>query len=179
MSTSPSADIVPVSALAPADRELCHKAAEAAQAAYEPYSRFSVGAAVRTRRPKTYCGANLENAAYGVGMCAEVAAVTAANSAGDFNIEAIAIVGYPTEDRSAGTEIVTPCGRCRQILLEASHVAENDIKVIACNGDLTRCREYTISELLKDGFGPANLGMNVARYQERRRGDRATRVRRV
>jgi cytidine deaminase len=180
MNSASHGEIVPVSALkAETDRRLCYKAAEAAQAAYEPYSRFSVGAAVRTRSGKIYSGANLENAAYGVGMCAEVAAVTAANSAGDFDIEAIAIVGYPTENPAAGTEIVTPCGRCRQIILEASHVAGNDIKVIACNGDLTRCRAYTITELLPDGFGPANLGMNVTGYQARHRGDRSKHAKRA
>jgi cytidine deaminase len=181
MSPSQSTDaIIPVSALpAEADRALCHAAAEAAQAAYEPYSRFSVGAAVRTRSGNIYRGANLENAAYGVGMCAEVAAITAANSAGDFDLEAIAIVGHPTDDPAAGTEIVTPCGRCRQIILEASHVSEHDVKVIACNGDLTRCRVYTISELLPDGFGPSNLGMNVAHYQAKRHRIGAKRTKRA
>jgi cytidine deaminase len=160
---------VPVSSLAPPDRELCEKAAEVARTAYEPYSKFSVGAAVRTRSGKIYVGSNLENAAYGVGICAEVSAVTAANSAGDFDIVAIAVVGYPTENLAAGGDIVTPCGRCRQIILEASHVSVTDIKVIACNGDLSRCRVYTISQLLPDGFGPANLAMDVAGYRNKLR----------
>jgi cytidine deaminase len=160
--------IVPVSSLAPQDRKLCEFASVAAETAYEPYSRFSVGAAVRTRSGNIYTGSNLENASYGVGICAEVSAIAAANSAGDFDIEAIAIVGYPTEARSAGKEIVTPCGRCRQIIFEASNVSGDDVKVIACNGDLTRCRIYSISELLPDGFGPSNLKMDVARYQQNR-----------
>ncbi len=179
MSTASKPDMVPASALDKKDQELCNRAAEAARAAYEPYSKFSVGAAVRTHSGKIYGGANLENAAYGVGMCAEVAAVTAANSAGDFDIEAIAIVGYPTENPAAGVEIVTPCGRCRQIIFEASQVAGEDVKVIACNGDLKKCRVYPISELLPDGFGPANLGMDVAGYQGRHRTERIKRLKRA
>lgn len=172
-------EIVPVSAFDKKDRELCNEAAQAARAAYEPYSKFSVGAAVRTRSDEIYTGANLENAAYGVVICAEVSAVTAANSKGDFDIVAIAVVGYPTEDPAVGSEIVTPCGRCRQIIFEASQVSGVDIKVISCNGDLTKCRVYSISQLLPDGFGPANLGMNVAGYQGKHHTDRARKVRRA
>ncbi len=112
-------------------------------------------------------------------MCAEVAAITAANSAGDFDIEAIALVGYPTEDRSKGFAIVTPCGRCRQIILEASQVSGIDIKVIACNGELSRCRPYTISELLLDGFGPANLKVDVTGYHDKHRTETAKRAKRA
>lgn len=166
MSDQLNADGVPVSALKDEkDHELCQKAAEAARSAYEPYSRFSVGAAVRTRKGAIYSGANLENASYGVGMCAEVSAITAANSAGDFDIEAIAVAGYPTENPGAGFQIVTPCGRCRQIILEAAQVAGNDVRVISCNGNLTKCRVDPISRLLPAGFGPANLGLNVTGYK--------------
>src|SRR5215471_7571933 len=107
MNSSPRDEVIPVSALEPADRELCEKAAEAARTAYEPYSQFSVGAAVRTRSGETYTGSNLENATYGVGICAEVSAVTKANSEGDFDIVAIAVVGYPTANPALGTSIVT------------------------------------------------------------------------
>jgi cytidine deaminase len=157
----------PTVALEPTDRELCSLAANAARNAYAPYSKFTVGSAVRTSGGKTYVGANLENAAYGVGICAEVAAITAANSAGDFDIESIAIVGHPMDDPRAGPDIVTPCGRCRQIIFEAAQVSGRDIRVIACNGDLSECQIYPISKLLTDGFGPANLGMNVARHRKK------------
>jgi cytidine deaminase len=170
---------LPVTALDAQDRELVSKAEQAATTAYEPYSKFSVGAAVRTRSGKIYVGSNLENASYGVGMCAEVAAITAANSAGDFDIEAIAIVGYQTENRSSSSAIVTPCGRCRQIIFEASQVSRDDIRVISCDGKVERCRIQPISELLPDGFGPANLGMNVGGYQHARRTIRAKQVRRA
>lgn len=143
------------------DRYLAEAAAAAARNAYAPYSRFSVGSAVRTKSGRVYSGTNLENASYGVGMCAEVAAITAANSAGDFNIEAIAVVGYSTEDNKRDSAVVTPCGRCRQIILEASQVADTDVRVICGNGDLSEIRVYAISQLLPDGFGPKNLGIDV------------------
>jgi len=147
--------------LSTSDRALAEAAAAAARNAYAPYSRFSVGSAVRTRSGRVYSGTNLENASYGVGMCAEVAAITAANSAGDCNIEAIAVVGYPMEGDRSSSAVVTPCGRCRQMILEASQVADTDIRVICGNGDLSEVRVYTISQLLPDGFGPKNLGIDV------------------
>jgi cytidine deaminase len=155
--------IVPVAALEPSDQQLCYEAAKAARNAYAPYSKFSVGAAVRTERA-VYVGANLENASYGIGICAEVSAVTAANSAGDFNIKAIAVVGYPSDDPTKGIDIVTPCGRCRQIIFEASQASATDIRIISCNGDLSKCKVSSASELLPDSFGPANLGLDVSKH---------------
>jgi cytidine deaminase len=152
--------IVPVSALEPSDQQLCYEAAKVARKAYAPYSKFSVGAAVRTQRG-VYVGANLENASYGIGICAEVSAVTAANSAGDFNINAIAVVGYPSDDPAKGIDLVAPCGRCRQVIFEASQVSATDIRVISCNGDLSKCKMSSASELLPDSFGPANLCIDV------------------
>jgi cytidine deaminase len=155
--------------LKPIDQELCKAAAKVARTAYAPYSNFSVGAAVRTVGGTTYLGSNLENATYGVGICAEVSAVTAANSAGDFEIEAIAVVGYPSDEPTLGENIVTPCGRCRQIILEASQVSGVDARVFCCNGDLSKCRSYVISELLPDGFGPSNLGIDVGTLRTKRK----------
>jgi cytidine deaminase len=158
--------IVPVSALEPSDQQLCQEAAKVAPNAYAPYSRFFVGAAVRTARG-VYVGANLENASYGIGICAEVSAVTAANSAGDFNICAIAVMGYPSDDPARGIDIITPCGRCRQIIFEASQVSATDIQVISCNGDLSKCKVSSASELLPDSFGPANLGIDVNTHRKK------------
>jgi cytidine deaminase len=164
--TSFTLGAVPVSALEPLDQELCKRAADIARTAYAPYSKFSVGAAVRTKR-HVYVGSNLENASYGLGICAEVSAITAANSAGDLDIEAIAIVGYPSDEPTAGSDIVTPCGRCRQIIFEASQVSDVDIRVISCSGDLSKCRVYAISQLLPEAFGPANLHMDLRLYRRK------------
>ncbi|MCX7900333.1 MAG: cytidine deaminase, partial [Methylocystis sp.] len=132
---------------------LVKAAEEAAATAYAPYSNFMVGAAALTRSGKVYAGSNLENAAYGLGVCAEVAALTAANTAGDFDVIAVAVTGRPASG-SPGAHIVTPCGRCRQLIYEASVVSGADIRVVCCNGDLSKRRTYAISELLPEGFGP-------------------------
>lgn len=146
-----------------ADRRLVAAAREALRNAYVPYSRFAVGAAARSKSGQIYRGANLENASYGITMCAEVAALTAANSAGDFAIEAIAVIGGSFEDEIANTKIVTPCGRCRQMLVEAAQIADpgsNLLTVLACNFELTEIQVAPIRELLPYPFGPENLGID-------------------
>jgi len=155
MDSIPSA----LAGLSPADRDLIEAAHDAALNAYAPYSHFAVGAAARTRAGNIYTGANLENAAYGVGMCAEVGAVTAANAAGDFEIEALAVTGWKFWPEKQDRTVVTPCGRCRQIICEAAQIAGTDIRVLCCNGDLSEVMVKPISELLPHAFGPANLGI--------------------
>src|SRR5207237_2510979 len=76
------------------DRELVEKAQEGAARAYAPYSLFAVGAAVRSKSGAIYTAANLENASSGLTICAEAAALSLANSMGDPDIDAIAIVGF-------------------------------------------------------------------------------------
>jgi cytidine deaminase len=93
----------------PARDELIHAALDAQQRAYCPYSNFPVGAAIRTASGKIYQGANVENVSYGLSICAERVAASAAVAAGDREFTAIAIV-------SRGG--VTPCGACRQFLAE-------------------------------------------------------------
>jgi cytidine deaminase len=142
------------------DRRLLLAAQEVSANAYAPYSGFAVGAAVLTRVGNIHLGANLENASYGLSLCAEIAAITAANSAGEHDIEAIAVVGHKFTPPPDSVQIVTPCGRCRQILFEASQVSGTDIKVFSSNGDLTGIVEAKISELLPDAFGPKNLSLD-------------------
>ena len=89
--------------------ELVRAAIDAQQRAYCPYSKFPVGAAIRTASGKIYRGANVENASYGLTICAERVAAGAAVAAGDRDFAAIAIV-------SRGG--VSPCGACRQFLAE-------------------------------------------------------------
>jgi cytidine deaminase len=144
--------------LGAADRTLVEAARDASRNAYAPYSGFAVGAAVRARSGAIYVGANLENAAYGVTMCGEVGAITAANTAGDLNIEAIAVVGHRFLPPADASHVVTPCGRCRQLISEAAQLAGADVRVISCSGDLHQIDKSTISQLLPAAFGPANLG---------------------
>lgn len=147
-------------ALASEDRALVLAAHHAAEQAYAPYSGFAVGAASRTRQGGIHLGCNVENAAYGVVLCAEVGALAAARVAGEGNsILAIAVTGRLVDASAlqAGS-VVTPCGRCRQLILEASHLARTDIRVLCCNHDLGVVEVHTIESLLPHGFGPASLG---------------------
>lgn len=149
-----------MAALDDSDRKLCEMALRASNSAYAPYSGFAVGAAVRTRSGAVYAGANLENASYGMTMCAEVSAITAANAAGDYDIEAIAVAGFKFTPPACHASVCTPCGRCRQLIFEASQVVQRDVKVLSCNGDLSEIDVTTISKLLPKAFGPENLGVN-------------------
>jgi len=150
---------VSLAELSPYDRQLVEAARDASGNAYAPYSGFAVGAAVRTRSGGLHVGANLENASYGLAMCAEVAALTAANSTGDFDVEAIAISGHKFTDPPDSSQIVTPCGRCRQLIMEGAQLSRVDVRVFSCSGDLKKILELPISFLLPSAFGPANLGL--------------------
>src|ERR1041384_8104450 len=127
--------------------------------AYAPYSGCAVGAAARDKQGKIHLGANLENAAYGVVMCAEVGALTAASASGRFDqIEAIAVVGFAFHPHASLSQIVTPCGRCRQLIFEAAELSGR-LDVFACSGDLNQIEQYEITELLPRAFGPKTLGI--------------------
>ena len=97
--------------LTPADHELLAEAREAREMAYAPYSKFHVGAAVRTEDGRIFRGCNVENASYGLTLCAERVALGSAVAAGAGKVEAVAVV-LPDGLRA------TPCGACRQWLLE-------------------------------------------------------------
>jgi len=159
------------------DRELVATAQEAYSRAYAPYSHFAVGAAVRSRAGKIYAAANLENASSGLSICAEASALTLANAAGDFDVEAIAVVGLAFNDPLGARQGVTPCGSCRQLIAEAAQLANRDIRVLCCNGELSSIAISTISELLPEAFGPHNLG--VAQQWPRLRDELQARVKQL
>ncbi|HEV8721567.1 MAG TPA: cytidine deaminase [Candidatus Binatia bacterium] len=147
--------------LAKKDRDLIVAARKAADNAYAPYSGFAVGAAVRAADGAIHVGANLENASYGLSLCAEVSVLTAANTSGDFDhLAAIAVVGFGFFPKMHDSEIVTPCGRCRQLISESAQLSGIDIDVFACSGDLQRIEQYKISELLPQAFGPESLNFS-------------------
>jgi cytidine deaminase len=121
-------------------------AALARQRAYAPYSKYRVGAAIRTKRNKIYSGANVENASYGLTVCAERCAVWSAVAAGETkDYDAIAIV---IDD----DQLPTPCGACRQVLAE---FAPSLRVVLATTGGLRKTMSLT--ELLPEPFLPGNL----------------------
>ena len=112
----------------PIDRQaLLGAAAAAALNAHAPYSRFRVGAAVFTERDTVITGCNVENASYGLCLCAERAALAGAVAQGARNIRAIAVACIDAEPK-LGIEGRTPCGSCRQWLLELAPNAEVHIQ---------------------------------------------------
>lgn len=120
--------------------------AHAARArAYSPYSRFAVGAAVLTASGHLFPGCNIENAAYPVTICAERVALFNAYAAGEREISALAVV-TPTE------EVASPCGACRQVLLELA--PHSTVLLLNTQG---KQRITTPQELLPDGFGSGQL----------------------
>jgi cytidine deaminase len=112
--------------------------------AYAPYSKYTVGAAVLTGSGSIFTGANVENAAYPSGMCAERVAVYDAVSRGEKDIRAVAVV---TENGGA------PCGACRQVLAEFSLQAE--VLLADATGQVSA--RLTVSDLLPRSFGPKDL----------------------
>jgi cytidine deaminase len=143
--------LIPFSDLSHGQKELLRAAAEARTRAYAPYSNFLVGAALVT-------GTNLENASYGLTLCAEATCLGQAVSAGDFDVRCIAIVGGPRAARSpdnSAPEPVTPCGRCRQLLAEAAHVSNTDVLVISGEPTLSAALILPISLLLPYSFSLA------------------------
>jgi cytidine deaminase len=129
------------------DDELFARALEAQGHAYAPYSRFHVGAAVLAGG-QVYTGANVENASYGLAVCAERAAVVRAVLDGTRTLEAIAVA-------SAIAPPAAPCGMCLQTLAEFSP-DPGQLRVILGNARGDR-RRYTLADLLPHGFGPGDL----------------------
>ena len=135
-----------MSEIGPGDEELIRVASLARQRAYAPYSKYKVGAAIRTKRNKVHSGANVENVSYGMTVCAERTAAFAAVNAGDTAFDAIAIV---IDDE----RLPTPCGACRQVLAE---FAPQMRVILATTGG--KRKVTTLGELLPDPFLPQNLG---------------------
>jgi homotetrameric cytidine deaminase len=130
------------------DPELVALAREAAGRAYAPYSGFPVGAAVRTTDGRRYAGANVENAAYPQGQCAEASAIGALVAGGGGEIAEVVVA-------ATSTELCTPCGGCRQRLREFT---PDDAPIHLV--DLQRVRRTTsLGELLPLSFGPEHLAV--------------------
>lgn len=141
------------------DADLIAAARAAALKAYAPYSGYAVGCAILSAEGELVTGANMENACYRLGICAEQSALTAAQHA--FGLQAIARIavagGNGSGETLTGDQSVTPCGGCRQALLEASHLAVRDFEILCASGDGRTVERLTLSALIPHGFGPANL----------------------
>ena len=131
------------------DDDLIEAARRAALHSYSPYSRFAVGAALRFADGSVVTGANVENASYGLALCAETVAVAKAMADGlRGGLETVAVTG-------PGAEPITPCGRCRQVLNELAQLGGSDPLVLCVGG--SEVRRHRLSELLPLAFGPASL----------------------
>ncbi|ARK29072.1 cytidine deaminase [Halalkalibacter krulwichiae] len=122
------------------------EALKARELAYAPYSKFKVGAALKTKSGKIYHGCNIENAAYSMCNCAERTALFKAYSDGEREFELLSVV--------ADTHRPTPpCGACRQVIAE---LCSKDMKIVLTNlkGDI---QETTVNDLLPGAFSPADL----------------------
>jgi cytidine deaminase len=121
--------------------ELRSAAVAASERAYAPYSHFPVGAAGLVEDGRVVTGCNVENASYGLGLCAECGLVSQLNDSGGGRLVAVACV-------DGGGAPLMPCGRCRQVLLE---FGGEDLLVDAPDGPLT------LGELLPHAFSASDL----------------------
>ena len=129
--------------------ELIAAARTAAANAYAPYSKFHVGAALRFDDGAIVTGSNVENASYGLALCAETVAVARAMGEGRRSgLVEVAVTG-------PGPAPVTPCGRCRQVLNELADLGQTDPLILCCGDDAVT--EYRLSQLLPAAFGPGSL----------------------
>lgn len=126
------------------DEKLLQCAAEVRQQAYAPYSKYAVGAALLADNGEIFTGCNVENASYGLTICAERNAVFAAVAAGQVKFERIAL---------SLADAGTPCGACRQVLNEFSP----DLVILSGDENGTLLGTRILSDLLPEAFGPANL----------------------
>jgi cytidine deaminase len=127
----------------PTDQHLLEAAAEAVKKAYAPYSNYPVGAAVKCADDGVFSGCNVENASYGLTVCAERSALFAAVSAGHTAFHAMAVV-------AEGNAFPYPCGACRQVMAEFGR-PESRI-LVARSSDLKGFKEYRLGDLLPHAF---------------------------
>ena len=126
--------------------DLFIKASEVMEAAYVPYSKFKVGAAILDENDNYHVGCNVENAAYPIGNCAEASAISSMIMSKGTKIIAIAVTGY-------GDMLCTPCGGCRQRIRE---FASLNTPIIIGNEKKIQ-KIFTLNDLLPYSFGPENL----------------------
>ena len=126
-------------------KELAARAKSVSEHAYCTYSKFAVGAVVLTTADDIYVGCNVENASYGLTICAERNAVFRMVAEGKREIACV-VIYTPTKTPSA------PCGACRQVINE---FGPDCLVVSVCDGPGVLKKK--LSELLPDAFGPANL----------------------
>ncbi len=143
-------------------KELLDAAAEVMETAYNPYSGFFVGAALRTKDGRIFTGSNVENAAHG-SICAERSAIVRANAEGCRQFTDVAVIARGTDFDTK--EVTSPCGACRQMLFEAAQLSSENLKAILSTTNKDKIVLTTIEELLPLGFGPGDLGIDLERFR--------------
>jgi cytidine deaminase len=126
---------------------LIDNASEAMKKAYAPYSKFSVGCAVRGESGTVYQGCNVENASYGATICAERVAITQAIAQGEKTIVELAVI-------TSSAEPCMPCGLCLQVIAE---FAKPQLKISSSSADKKKVAELQLSDLLPHSFNKASL----------------------
>lgn len=115
--------------------------------AYAPYSNYHVGVCVEAEDGSLFGGCNIENASYGITLCAECVAISALVAAGKKRIKSLLVMG-------CGDELCTPCGRCRQLIRE---FAALDAPIYLCDKKGRLQETVTLEQLLPKSFGPSHL----------------------
>ncbi len=134
------------------EKKLINEAKRATQDAYVPYSKFRVGAALLLSNGEIITGNNQENAAYPSGLCAERTAIFFANANyPDQNIEAIAVAAHYHGNFTK--DVITPCGACRQVLLEVENRYKTPMKILLYGGNDEVYQIDSIKDLLPLSFG--------------------------
>lgn len=128
---------------------LLDEARQARERSYAPYSKFRVGAAVLAKSGTVFRGCNVENASYGLTVCAERVAIQTMVASGERELVAVAIVAGGSE----GIRVTPPCGACRQVIHEFAPEAQ--VVLPGANGDPPQVN--AIAEFLPRGFGPGDL----------------------
>lgn len=137
--------------------ELISLAFSARENAYSPYSNYKVGAALLAKNGKIYTGCNIENASYTPTNCAERTAFFKAISDGVKEFDAIAIVGGFIDTKKGEFDYASPCGVCRQVMMEFCDY--ENFRIILAKSD-EEYQEYKLKEILPLGFGKSNLKKN-------------------
>lgn len=135
-------------------KQLIKAAMDARKNSYTPYSHYNVGAALLCEDGEIICGSNIENASYPATVCAERCAIFTAVASGHRDFTAIAVCGGADSESGVLSGYAYPCGICRQVMREFT---DPDKFIVIVARSVDDYKEFTLSELLPNSFGPENL----------------------
>lgn len=156
--------LLPLSKYPPGIQKAARAAVEAHSKAYQPYSNFSVGAALLHLDGAVTPGCNYENCTL-QSCCAERCAIVRANVEGRRTAKAVAVYGRSSlpSVKPPPDSVCPPCGLCRQLLVEVADLSRNydSFEVILVSSDQTRAKVVRLAELIPQKFGPGDIGMDL------------------